>query len=841
MIKPYDQLRITYWDQHNNPIDITDGTIAIDIQEGIDSWEGDWQQPDYGRFTLITKNTLLDPLINTYAKFRQKITFQGTYTLGTNNEYTSPIFTGYISDINVDYKPNGDSEITIQGTDIIGMFKRILFTQEMLDYLYTTTSSHGPYDFISFFKAMQEYFVENNILFFDTIFESGEQSGGSLGVPFFSYRPATYIPSIGDSFLDILVEYAQTNLDTLSTRPNLSWPFPTVYIRQFYKYNPLYFGLQQEPMSVYGTDRDFDSVNEPYHGYTNIKVAQNFDTIVNQIYINNTSSAYNSVTHKADYTDTRFDPFILDTSVETNGYSELSLDLIMPAAKANTTEFARYTRDIFEETAALKFDVTEIEFDFLKRELYEYYCGQIIRVTHKVNPSITIDKLYKIAGIKHSINEYSWYTTFVLKPSDVQRVYDHQQENNYQNATITTNANSGNTNFSFNASLTNFPSAMIDSVKWTVLSEPYQYELGYLYDTAQSGESFKNNTPRTGTSFNGFTFDNGGIFDLGVYGPGEKVIAAVITDKNGYNFIVTKIIDITAAQVTANFTYVKDQFDGYVFTDASTTDTDTWLWNFGDGTTSNLKNPPVKYWNAPGTYNVSLTADNGITTNTKTVQITITSSLIPVRYIKYEFKGIRTRANNTSPWNKNFVTCFGLIEARNNGGNSLSYNSPTSYVANKGTVVVNGNSHTLPMPNGYPTDSNWAGSGWTANATDIRLLPLVTNNGNTEEFDISFITDLSLIWQQYGTDGLVTSTSHRNSWDNQTQNERFTFNDSWFVPKLWQLNIHYEPINVYVSADGVNYYKVGDQNVYRTSYPATGYTVIWSMDNKVVMPPRFPV
>ncbi|MBS4060032.1 MAG: PKD domain-containing protein, partial [Bacteroidetes bacterium] len=41
----------------------------------------------------------------------------------------------------------------------------------------------------------------------------------------------------------------------------------------------------------------------------------------------------------------------------------------------------------------------------------------------------------------------------------------------------------------------------------------------------------------------------------------------------------------------------------------------SWMWNFGDGTTSTVQNP-TKVYNSPGTYTVSLTVGNGITTAT---------------------------------------------------------------------------------------------------------------------------------------------------------------------------------------------------------------------------------
>jgi len=47
------------------------------------------------------------------------------------------------------------------------------------------------------------------------------------------------------------------------------------------------------------------------------------------------------------------------------------------------------------------------------------------------------------------------------------------------------------------------------------------------------------------------------------------------------------------------------------FTDTSTGSPSSWLWDFGDGTTSDLRNPSHAY-TAPGTYSVTLTAGNAI-------------------------------------------------------------------------------------------------------------------------------------------------------------------------------------------------------------------------------------
>lgn len=71
------------------------------------------------------------------------------------------------------------------------------------------------------------------------------------------------------------------------------------------------------------------------------------------------------------------------------------------------------------------------------------------------------------------------------------------------------------------------------------------------------------------------------------------------------------------------------------FTDGTTSNplypVTTWLWNFGDSTTSTSQNP-TKTYSTPGTYTVSLTATNagGSATHTKTGYITVAAVTVPV-------------------------------------------------------------------------------------------------------------------------------------------------------------------------------------------------------------------
>ena len=80
------------------------------------------------------------------------------------------------------------------------------------------------------------------------------------------------------------------------------------------------------------------------------------------------------------------------------------------------------------------------------------------------------------------------------------------------------------------------------------------------------------------------------------------------------------------------------------FTDKSLGDISSWLWNFGDGTTSSEQNPSHSYL-LPGYYNVTLEVGNGISSNSKTVKNFVT---IIDDYSKYNWNSLYVPDNNGS-------------------------------------------------------------------------------------------------------------------------------------------------------------------------------------------------
>lgn len=112
-------------------------------------------------------------------------------------------------------------------------------------------------------------------------------------------------------------------------------------------------------------------------------------------------------------------------------------------------------------------------------------------------------------------------------------------------------------------------------------------------------------------------------------GTNQQPIKLVLTSIDGNcSFTVEKIVTIlnTQAEFTgSNGTLTGCEAEAFVFTNQSV-DANQYLWDFGDGTTSNLENPTHNFV-GPGTYEVTLTSSN--TNSNCTDMITHTVTVLP--------------------------------------------------------------------------------------------------------------------------------------------------------------------------------------------------------------------
>ncbi len=114
--------------------------------------------------------------------------------------------------------------------------------------------------------------------------------------------------------------------------------------------------------------------------------------------------------------------------------------------------------------------------------------------------------------------------------------------------------------------------------------------------------------------------------------PKNYTIKATVTDNS--NEITTEDLVYTIHGATPTIEFSSDVTDNIAggditFTDKSTYEPTSWLWDFGDGNTSTEQNPTHVYTSG-GTYSVSLTAINeyGSKTKTKTDYITIVGTTV---------------------------------------------------------------------------------------------------------------------------------------------------------------------------------------------------------------------
>lgn len=166
--------------------------------------------------------------------------------------------------------------------------------------------------------------------------------------------------------------------------------------------------------------------------------------------------------------------------------------------------------------------------------------------------------------------------------------------------------------------------------------------------------SFSNPTGGSGGYLYSFDFDNNGTFEVtdstsgttsvpATYladGPGSRVVRGRIKDSAGAftDYTTTISINNVAPTVTLNVPSSGSAGTALNFaatvSDTSPVDTSagfTYLWDFGDGSTSTQKAPSHTYASA-GSYTVSLKAsdkDNGATTKTTTAIITSTTTSFP--------------------------------------------------------------------------------------------------------------------------------------------------------------------------------------------------------------------
>lgn len=137
-----------------------------------------------------------------------------------------------------------------------------------------------------------------------------------------------------------------------------------------------------------------------------------------------------------------------------------------------------------------------------------------------------------------------------------------------------------------------------------------------------------------------WTFGDGGtsalknpVHNYSALGPYN--VTLTITSNNGCVDDTTRVMNTVYAQPQAIFTVPTEVCDGttVTVTDQSTAPNSTvtqWNWNFGDGQTSILQNPPPHIYALPGTYNITLTVTSAVGCLSQVTTKPVTVNALPV-------------------------------------------------------------------------------------------------------------------------------------------------------------------------------------------------------------------
>jgi PKD repeat protein len=219
--------------------------------------------------------------------------------------------------------------------------------------------------------------------------------------------------------------------------------------------------------------------------------------------------------------------------------------------------------------------------------------------------------------------------------------------------------------------------------------------------------------------------------------PGTYHVSLLATNSNGcqsvYNLPQPVVINpVPSPSFTVNATTACSPSQSFNFT-PSVTNASSYLWTFGDGTTSTAVNPSKTY-SSPGTYSVRLTVTNSfgcsdsllrqnyitvLASANPTISATVTTGCVPV------VTNFSTNITNATSYAWN----FGNGQTGTTASQSMSYTQAGSFTPQLTVTMPNGCSYNTSSPSLITANPNPVAQFTVANGTGCApLLPVITNN-----------------------------------------------------------------------------------------------------------------
>lgn len=555
--------------------DYTDGMLDVSIVRGIQSpYVAAWQQIESGVLTFTTRNPNLDPHTNDNIRMNKRI------RILANNE---PIFTGRITDINVDYQPKGNPPIiTVIAVDMIGTMALHTLRDTFKNRLGSTMDLYG---------MMQELEITNsgNPAVTPNLWEIIGFSNPHRELTADS-STATTAPT-GTTALQMATKLAQGGLAFFYADRN----------NDVYQYSNIN-EKKNDPNKI-----DFISAGGGT-SYREVELTDGFDLLKNQL----------SVQTRV----TTIPLYVNNYSVVEWGPQKGFVDTYL----ANSTQDSymnSYANLVFQESANPLRDIKTITFDATKTpdQIETVDILDNIFINHEVDPE-NIIKDYAIIGIRHRITENSWEITYNLKNMFI-------YENVFPTPIVTSDHPLGGTiNDNITYSITNI--ADIDTTEAT-------YAWKYAAGTVPAG--------LIGTTFSTSASPtvNYTLSEVG----NKYITCTVTDSYDFVKTSDPFLQPVAgAAPINVNFTYTINPNNTAALTvTGSATEVSTYSWDFGDGTVVGpyINNTYTHEYASSGTYAVKLIANNAYGSTESTPQnIAITIPVTPadevgswgVRYIK---------------------------------------------------------------------------------------------------------------------------------------------------------------------------------------------------------------
>lgn len=823
-----DAIRFSLWDTVQNEwVDISEGVLSINTKTGVDYFQGFWDVVEPGQITVVSRNELLDPyannLIRQNAIIKVHAIRQNPYWT-PESQYVDPlldkvIFLGFITDFNVEYRKDDFPLITINGTDVLGLYNRYVITEDIynneilpeypdgvvpINYLLSLATD--PDSDLWWYIGISTYYTNRS-------------QGGLVSVYTLDDTPnAPKVKvEIGKTFLELINEGISTGLMEYASIGGTEFRF-----YPYFKYDSSYW----EPYNsyIYNWSGDYFAQSEPgpnlendgIFNYKFITINDGFDRMVNLVAVSNTDPETG--------TSQTFDPIGDQALIDEWGPANISASTVFNTQTNSmlmnnptiAEQAERYQADILEFQAAPELSINSITIDMIKQywsldhsaNLHLPGDGAGIEINHKINETTNITGKFQVCGTRHIITPDSWMCELITRkfkePDLVAANIPKTPKISITPYTIDTEyavpAIEGTTATNFTATVTNYTTedwAKVERIEWMVNQPWYNYiayyglapsqykslEIipQYLYDWSM----FDNAPIFTGQSVT-WNYDDGGPlngYPHYMLGPGQYSVVCWITNTDGYTVRGVAeyagqdngealILNIYGAQAHADFSFTKNASEEVTFVDASGPDTNTWSWDFGDGTTYNGKYPPVKKYTNTGTYNVTLTVDNGYATASITKQVTVTYYTLNVRYIRLRLQGTVTKAAGAADYTTDIIDTFGHLRLQNLSGTETGGNNPiyciprtidkvldlaaTTWVGTNDLITTYNPVYRTNYNSGGPLDpmsqsygSTNVNPNYISTARELpkyKFLPVITNNpdgSQTKTLDVDLIIEYS--------------------------------------------------------------------------------------------------